>query len=71
MSLGISHDERSRLSYDAGTYVCNFSMYVIAYHCRDSGRRCGFIHLPKRYQMQDAEAFVSRLVEQSLSSCNA
>lgn len=71
MSLAISHEDRARLSYDAGTYVCNFSMYVIAEHCRDSGRRCSFIHLPKRYEMRDAEAFVSRLVEQSLSSRNA
>lgn len=70
MSLGIPHDDRARISYDAGTYVCNFSMYVIAEHCRDSGRRCGFIHLPKRHEMRDAEAFVTKLVEQSLLSGN-
>jgi len=70
MSLEIPTDERSRLSYDAGSYVCNFSMYVIAEHCSDSNRRCGFIHLPKRYDMRNAEAYVSKLVEQTLLSQN-
>ena len=70
MSLDVPHDDQARLSYDAGTYVCNFSMYVIAEHCRDSGRRCGFIHLPKRYDMRHAEAFVGKLVEQTLLSRN-
>jgi pyrrolidone-carboxylate peptidase len=70
MSLEIPHHDQVRLSYDAGTYVCNFSMYVIAEHCRDSGRRCGFIHLPKRYDMQQAKAFVGKLVEQTLLSRN-
>ena len=70
MSLDVPHDDQARLSYDAGTYVCNFSMYVIAEHCRDSRRRCGFIHLPKRYDMRHAEAFVGKLVEQTLLSRN-
>ena len=68
MPLDILHDERARLSYDAGTYVCNFSMYVIAEHCRGSGRLSGFVHLPKRSDMREAEAFVSKLVAQGLLS---
>ena len=63
MSLEIPHDDRSRLSYDAGTYVCNFSMYVIAEHCRDSGRLCGFVHLPKRMSLRQAGTFVSELLQ--------
>jgi pyrrolidone-carboxylate peptidase len=70
MSLEIPANERSRLSYDAGSYVCNFSMYVIAEYCTNSNRHFGFIHLPKRYDMRDAEAYVSRLVEQTLLSQN-
>jgi pyrrolidone-carboxylate peptidase len=45
-------------------------MYVIAEHCSDSNRRCGFIHLPKRYDMRNAEAYVSKLVEETLLSQN-
>ena len=68
MSLRIPHTDRARLSYDAGTYVCNFSMYVIAEHCRNSGRRCGFVHLPGRLQLSEAEEFVSALLDNSLLS---
>ncbi len=63
MSLEIPRDDRSRLSYDAGTYVCNFSMYVMTQHCRDSGKLCGFVHLPKRLSLRQAGTFVSRLVQ--------
>ena len=68
MSLRIPHADRARLSYDAGTYVCNFSMYVIAEVCHDSGRHCGFVHLPKRLQLSEAEAFVSMLLRECLLS---
>ena len=63
MSLEIPHDDRSRLSWDAGTYVCNFSMYVIAEHCHGSGRRCGFVHFPKRLSLHQAGIFVSELLQ--------
>ena len=63
MSLEIPHDDRARLSYDAGSYVCNFSMYVIAEDCRDSGRRCGFVHLPNRLSLRQAGIFVSKLLQ--------
>ena len=62
MTLDIPHDGGGRLSYDAGTYVCNFSMYVIAQHCRGSGKRLGFIHLPKSAGGR-AATFVSGLIE--------
>jgi pyrrolidone-carboxylate peptidase len=68
MTLVVPHDDRVRLSYDAGTFVCNFSMYVIAGHCRGSDRLVGFVHLPKRYDKREAEAFVSKLVAQNLLS---
>ena len=63
MSLDIPHDNRARLSYDAGTYVCNFSMYVIAEHCLDGGKLCGFVHLPKRLSLRQAGTFVNRLLQ--------
>jgi pyrrolidone-carboxylate peptidase len=58
MTLGIPHDGRARLSYDAGTYVCNFSMYVLAEHCMQRGKQIGFIHLPKCCDRVVAASFV-------------
>ena len=34
------------LSYTAGTYVCNDTMYRILYHYKDTHVKAGFIHLP-------------------------
>jgi len=35
------------VSYSAGTFVCNDVMYSALHHFRDSGVRCGFIHVPQ------------------------
>jgi pyrrolidone-carboxylate peptidase len=61
MSLAIPHDDRVRISCDAGTYVCNYSMYVIADYCRGSDRRIGFIHLPK-HAGNEAARFVGEVI---------
>ena len=34
------------VSYTAGTFVCNDVMYSILRHFRDTGVKCGFIHVP-------------------------
>ena len=35
-----------KLSYSAGTYVCNDVFYRLLYHHRESGVQVGFIHVP-------------------------
>ena len=35
-----------KLSYSAGTYVCNDIFYRLLYHHRGSGVQVGFIHVP-------------------------
>ena len=61
MTLDIPGSDGVRLSYDAGNYVCNFSMFVIAEYCRNRGRRVGFIHLPKGAG-REAENFIGDLI---------
>ncbi len=34
------------VSYSAGTYVCNDTLYTLLYRCHDTGRKVGFIHVP-------------------------
>lgn len=34
------------VSYSAGTYVCNDTMYLVLEHLRDTGIPAGFIHVP-------------------------
>ena len=36
----------AELSHDAGLYVCNDVLYSVLAHFKDSGKLCGFIHVP-------------------------
>jgi pyroglutamyl-peptidase len=55
---------RTKISYDAGDYVCNFSMYVVLDYLRRHRRetRFGFIHVPHDYDPARARVFLTRLV---------
>jgi pyrrolidone-carboxylate peptidase len=66
MSLDMLHDDRARISYDAGVYVCNFSMYVISEHCRGSGCRAGFIHLPASGDRASAGLFLENVIDKAM-----
>lgn len=48
-TLELPHTAATTVTYDAGTYVCNFSMSVMARYCARTGARFGFIHVPKDY----------------------
>jgi pyrrolidone-carboxylate peptidase len=59
-----SWDKQAKMSYDAGDYVCNFSMYVILdYLRRHSPKACfGFIHIPHDYDPKRAAKFVEKIL---------
>ncbi|MGH7769738.1 MAG: hypothetical protein ACREQP_20000 [Candidatus Binatia bacterium] len=61
--------ERAKISYDAGDYVCNFSMYVILdYLWRNSpDTRFGFIHVPRDYDSKRAAKFVEKILRDARS----
>lgn len=56
------------VTYDAGVYVCNFSMYVMARYCARTGARFGFIHVPKDYSVDKLVKYIERVIEKLLSS---
>lgn len=64
LNLVLKKDKNSRISYDAGQYVCNFSMYVIADYCRNKNIKYTFLHIPHDYNIKKA----ARFVESKLSS---
>jgi pyroglutamyl-peptidase len=37
----------TRVSYSAGTFVCNDLMYILLKRFRDTAVRVGFIHIPR------------------------
>jgi len=50
-TLKLSQNELTTVTYDAGTYVCNYSMYLMAQYCRQTGAQAGFIHVPVDYDV--------------------
>ena len=41
----------ARLSYSAGTYVCNYIFYRVLHHLKGSSTKAGFIHVPLSTQL--------------------
>jgi len=61
-SLRLPLDARTTVSRDAGTYVCNFSMYVCLEYCAARGSRYGFIHVPRGYDPAAAADYVREAI---------
>lgn len=56
--------KQTKISVDAGDYVCNFSMYVILDYLRryQPDARFGFIHVPHDYDPKRAVKFVRKVL---------
>jgi pyrrolidone-carboxylate peptidase len=61
-SLRIKPCKECRVSYDAGQYVCNFSMYIVLESLKGSPVKFAFIHIPKDYDASAAARFVERVI---------
>ena len=51
LNLKLSSDQDSLISYSAGKYICNFSMYIISDYIKDRKIRFAFIHIPRDYDL--------------------
>jgi pyrrolidone-carboxylate peptidase len=58
INLKLTPDVNSWVSYDAGKYVCNFSMYTIINAIKNNDIQFAFIHIPKNYSVTRAVRFV-------------
>jgi len=63
VNLHLPETMETTVTYDAGAYVCNFSMYWMLRACLDTGRRFAFIHIPRHYDEAAATAYVSLAIQ--------
>jgi len=49
VSLDLPRTAFTTATYDAGDYVCNFSMWVVQSWCAKRGARFAFIHVPRDF----------------------
>jgi len=48
-TLELPETDLTTVTYDAGSYVCNFSMYQTARYCQSHNAKFGFVHVPKHF----------------------
>ena len=49
VSLDLPRTADTTVTYDAGRYVCNYSMWVVQGWCAKHGARFAFMHVPMNY----------------------
>lgn len=68
VNLRLPDTEETTITYNAGTYVCNFSMYVCLEYCRMAGGRYAFIHVPRSCEARTVASYVSNAVQHALAA---
>ena len=63
-SLKVSPCEASYVTYDAGTYVCNYSMYTLESFAESLGYKYAFFHVPKNFKVKQAARFIRRVIDE-------
>jgi pyrrolidone-carboxylate peptidase len=56
--LRLPETAATRVTCDAGTYVCNFSMYLTLEYCRRRGCRFAFVHIPRHGDIRAVAAYL-------------
>lgn len=58
VSLKIPKTPESTITYDAGQYVCNYSMYVGSEYSESHNCSYAFLHVPMSVEVQDVVSFL-------------
>jgi len=58
LTLRLPQTALTTVTYDAGAYVCNYSMYLVARYCQQTGAHSGFIHVPRAMDLKLVTAYV-------------
>ncbi len=63
VSLKIDNNTDSTITYDAGAYVCNYSMYLMCEYCEKTDAKFAFLHIPVKADAQKVADFVSNALK--------
>ena len=62
-TLPLPQTSETTVAYDAGDYVCNYSMWIGIDWCGKNQARYGFLHIPKDYSQKKLARYVKRAIE--------
>lgn len=61
-SLSFPETELTTKTYNAGDYVCNFSMFVMLEYCSNNGAEFGFLHVPKTASVKEIAGYLKKFI---------
>jgi pyrrolidone-carboxylate peptidase len=62
VNLKLKPTKDTIVTYNAGTYGCNYSMYIILDYIKNKNIKFAFIHIPKDYNLKKAVKIVNKLI---------
>jgi pyrrolidone-carboxylate peptidase len=68
VNFKLGNDVSSRLSYDAGNFVCNFSMYVLSDYATKNVIDFAFLHVPRDHDVCDAVNFAESKIDEMMGA---
>lgn len=64
VNLRLKSDKNSKVSYDAGSYVCNYYMYVASEIAEKENIKFAFLHIPEKYDIKKANNFIESKIRE-------
>ena len=64
VNLKLKKDKNSWISYDAGKYVCNYSMYIISDFSQSKDVKFAFLHMPKDIGLNPAVKYIEKILKE-------
>ncbi len=71
VTLDLPHTADTTVTYDAGDYVCNFSMWIAGGWCGKNGARFAFIHVPGGYPPRRLARYLGDCLRKSRTGAGA
>lgn len=62
-NLRLPSTPNTTIAYNAGTYVCNFSMHICLEYSLKTGAKFGFIHVPKDYSVPRIINYLTKTIQ--------
>lgn len=62
-TLKLASDNNSRITYNAGRYVCNFSMFTCLSYTKNTCTKYAFLHIPKDIEIKKGVDFVEKALK--------
>ena len=61
--LKLASTRATTIAYDAGDYVCNYSMYLMCEYCQNTSNKFAFLHMPLSVDVSQSVALITTFIQ--------